>query len=700
MRSFKKKTIALVLASVVTVVGSFAGENYKNSLMGLNFKNLKNGNIHMSVETKTPYNGNVKPVKKDANTYVLMLPETNSLASTPNLESVGGYIESVNIRTMPYSNNTSGYTRVTIKVAKYFPDIEAENTLYISSGDKNQALTDDVNKRNSMNYSQISNEVENDSSESNSVKKMSESISPREEDVSDNTVEQVDEENVTTAETTIDTSVDAVTEPNDDYNAYLLLLAVLVVLSSIYLYLRAKEKMKDLAGSGYNFEYDDNQETIKEKTVKKIKKIKNTIKTLDNTYKASAKIENKKPQRTNGVVIKTSKPNINNNDKIIDIDDLFNKQQVGYSEEENEALERFLSGFSFDESIYNDNLSEYKEASVDYTLFDEIISNGALSFTDSDLEQISKLLSVELNEDALNYAVSKKVSKPIQNKNKVLEDLLLSYSIKQDISFSSDDVEIIKKIMNVELEEDFVTNLKINKARNKELEEEILKTFKENKKPSEVVTLHVKDMLPNLSEALKKNAGKTIRSNYKSKIVYYGEECEVSVLPVKDLLPDLSMELIQKTINTQKKEITKKTKEKRKTETHNKIEIPVLKNNVNEVQPKKEVVMEEPQAHKKEEMIKDCVFGEEMYSVISVTKFTDNTGCYLAKNEKGYVVLAFVGEKLSRIKYYEKLNSERIQSRKSEALDDINSRYIVRIGTNKFLVNANAEKIEYVMDLC
>ena len=37
MKHFKKRTIALVLASVVTVVGAFGAENYKNSLMSLKF---------------------------------------------------------------------------------------------------------------------------------------------------------------------------------------------------------------------------------------------------------------------------------------------------------------------------------------------------------------------------------------------------------------------------------------------------------------------------------------------------------------------------------------------------------------------------------------------------------------------------------------------------------------------------------------
>ena len=45
MRNFKKRTIALVLASVVTVAGSFASERFKNSLMSINFETAENGAV-------------------------------------------------------------------------------------------------------------------------------------------------------------------------------------------------------------------------------------------------------------------------------------------------------------------------------------------------------------------------------------------------------------------------------------------------------------------------------------------------------------------------------------------------------------------------------------------------------------------------------------------------------------------------------
>ena len=133
MRQFKKRTIALVLASVVTVVGSFATENFKNSLTGLTFETMSSGVVNMVVQTKRAYEGNVTPIRKDANTFILMLPEMNSLAATPDLGKTSGNIVSVNIRTMPYSNSAKGYTRVTIKTATPQMRISATNQVMLPS---------------------------------------------------------------------------------------------------------------------------------------------------------------------------------------------------------------------------------------------------------------------------------------------------------------------------------------------------------------------------------------------------------------------------------------------------------------------------------------------------------------------------------------------------------------------------------------
>ena len=75
-------------------------------------------------------------------------------------------------------------------------------------------------------------------------------------------------------------------------------------------------------------------------------------------------------------------------------------------------------------------------------------------------------------------------------------------------------------------------------------------------------------------------------------------------------------------------------------------------------------------------------------------------GCYLAKNDNGYCVIGYIGDKVYKIKTYEILNNENMQSRMSKKLENGTSRYIVRIGIHKFILNVDKDNMEFVMDLC
>ena len=79
MKRFTKRTIALVMASVVTVVGAFGANNYKNCLMGLKFDNTPNGEVNMVLQTKSLYKNDMILRKKDLNTYILTLPDPVTL---------------------------------------------------------------------------------------------------------------------------------------------------------------------------------------------------------------------------------------------------------------------------------------------------------------------------------------------------------------------------------------------------------------------------------------------------------------------------------------------------------------------------------------------------------------------------------------------------------------------------------------------
>ena len=129
MRNFKKRTIALILASAVTVAGSFAANRYKNTLMGIGFGVSNNGAMEVVVQTKTQHSEIIKPIKKDENTYILMLPEMDSSAPTPDLSSISN-IQSINISTMPYTNEKVGYTKITIKTNNV-PALAVVNQIFI-----------------------------------------------------------------------------------------------------------------------------------------------------------------------------------------------------------------------------------------------------------------------------------------------------------------------------------------------------------------------------------------------------------------------------------------------------------------------------------------------------------------------------------------------------------------------------------------
>ena len=97
--------------------------------------------------------------------------------------------------------------------------------------------------------------------------------------------------------------------------------------------------------------------------------------------------------------------------------------------------------------------------------------------------------------------------------------------------------------MSVELDNDFITDLRTNPNRINEMRQEIEKQSSKPHKSSELLTLNVKDMLPDLSEALKQQGGRKIESNAQPQVVYYSEGYDVSTLSLKDKLPDLSVEI-------------------------------------------------------------------------------------------------------------------------------------------------------------
>lgn len=872
MNRFKKRTLALVLASVVTVVGSFAADNYKNSLMGLNF--AASGNtVNMTVQTKSSYEGNVTPIRKNENTYTLILPEMNSQASTPSLEQISG-IESVNIRTMPYSNTAKGYTVVTIKTKTPSTVIAASSQVFIPSKHV-EYISTNINQNINQ---QINHEVlEKENSEQKSAKKK---IGKIEADTVEETQPEPEtqppvKEEVEKTSGLIETpyqapTVTTTTGTSHDH-ALLWLWAVLIALVTIFIFVKARTKMQEIVGE--NFDINVNDDTVDNKKTKKINKIKTAINTLDSTYSKESKI----PLRTEYSVPVTQEKNVKQTEElnVVDLDELFQEHKskntpIESDEDENAALEDFLSGFSFEDDIIEEQAEIENNSGYDEEYYNKLVNNVDLKFTKEESECITQLLNTEINDETFRNIDNYLVSAPISNapsKEKIMEDLITSYTIKQNVSFDSDDVNTLYKLINIELDGDFITDLRTNPQKTIEMEKDILAYGDKPKKASEIITLSVKDVLPDLSEALKKQGNKKIESNHKAETVYFSEGYEVSTLKLNESLPDLSVEinkeesylskpsaefevvdtnytvgsnvlrinselpdledvmahpekyeqpknervevdeeaLLNNISNVQfkpfydgtnefevlndisnvpsmseiqqefsqfegfeiaqeesfekssisdeyddfeslysneyldlDKENSKDLSVEQESPTQNepvaKKELPKINNSTKEIPVKtankkndtlsaedlikkieatkiereirkarlmrKETVkkFENPEKPIISETIR-CILNGQTYTVISSASINEKMGCHLAKNEKGYAILGYIGDRLINIKQYDVLKSEKIHVRMSEKITDEISRYIVRIGIQKFIINVAEDNIVFVMDL-
>ncbi len=896
MKQFKKRTIALVLASVITVAGSFAAENYKNSLMGLSFKHNEDGSVNMTLQTKANYSGNVSLVKKDRTTYVIMLPEFNSEAPTPDLKDVSSNIESVSVRTMPYTNSGNGYTRITVKAYENTV-LTADKALYVASAQQ-QALpapqtvkeeepspSETVVEPEPQNIEEENSEQESQAEERENSGEHYRPEKPVRVPQRTGVESSPSPDNTPQAGSVPDFSSEMDSqppEPKDSTEAFLLVLGIFFVLTaSIYFFVRAKNKLAEIAGEQIVIEVDEPKADKKNKPeAQKTKKIKSAIKNLDTKYKNPVSMP-KNSEYTSSAPISPAdeeKEEIN----VVDLDELYQgktasqaapEQETTAEDDENQALEDFLSGFSFDEDAFEDENTEEETPGYDEEYYEKTIHNDELTFTEDDTDRVNQLLSTEISDSTLRnieeYAVSDPIKK-IPTKQEILEDLVTTYAVSQNIIFTKEDIEALNKLINVEIDPDFLTDLRTNPERAKAMQAEIERQKDKPHKTSEILTLNVKDMLPDLSEALRKQGGRRIESEVKPVTVYYSEGYEYTKLSLDDALPDLSKE-----INNADAYVSKPSAEIQLVDTSYQVDqlkisnqLPdladVLKNpdkyedpepepvvvdeeallkNISNVQFKpfydgsesfeiindfddsnapsvsdiqkefsqfgnfeisdqeedvapevqsdyddfeslysndfvdldrqfakeksdekisdaednsdkllEEIAIDEPDSPKplqpktsaskevkkqnlsgelvkklekdKEErlarrariMLKkqeqknadertksdkqiQCVLDDQVYTVISSVDLVGNIGCHLAKNENGYTILGFIGNKLLKIKQYPVLKSEKIQARLSENLPDGGLRYIVRIGIHKFIVNVHKDNLEYVMDL-
>mgnify|MGYP001030465708 CR=1 FL=1 len=822
MKQFKKRTLALVLASTITVVGAFGAENFKNSLMSLRFEANQGNAVKLTMLTKRQYKSGVNVTRKDANTYVIMLPETN--CEIADGYEFGDNVESVDVSTMPYTKSRIGYTKITVKTVNNTP-LYAKTALFLT--DSGEPLEPEVKEEEKKVYmpedkpepvKQPVSEQRSSSIRSGSGVDQTAPVDIK-QSVKQFQTSEPKKETAVKANAKSLAELEKETELTPAKEKWYVVLGIAFALFIMaFFWFKAKDQMEGLVGED---KYDISDEPKKPKKQENKAAINTAIKNLDKKYSKPVTMPVSAPIANEEEVVT---PEVEN---VVDLDELLQQQgQSEESDEENSALEDFLSSFSFEDE------DEQREKA-----YEECINNDDVKFTGDDVEKISTLMDSEISDDVKKHASEFMDSSELNKKPsplEILEKLVMTYVTEQNVTFTNEDVDALYKLINVEIDNDFLTDLRTNPELAKEMQEEIEKQKSKPHKTSELLTLNVKDILPDLSEALKKQGGRRIESEAKPQVVYYSEGYEVSTLKLNSALPDLTKEINNKDAykvrpsdefqivdnsyevqtmsisglpdlkdvmaNPEKYETPEAEPEKVDEEALlNNImnvsfkpfddgtrEFEVLNDFEDENTPTRsdmqeefnqfdggfEIVEEEelPEAEESEhddfvslydnnyvdldseahldepsqvepldestqgdsdkllQMIKDienrrktknvnlsvkenvekkekplpefCDLDGEKYSVVSGSYFTDDMGCYLAKNENGYTIIGFTGEKTFRIKHYEKLNVERMQSRMSEKLEDGTQRYIIRIGIHKFILNVKPDDMEFVMDLC
>ncbi len=572
MRHFKKKTIVLCLASMLAVMGSCNAETYKNSLMSIKINSGSGGAVSLTAFTSKNYTQMIKTEPLENGAFSIILPETYSqMTQMPDLT---GYqnIESMQVSTYPYTVENKGYTKIYIKT-KGNPTISTNTSLYIpdnqmtdipnniSSSISSSSSSDNVPPKNIKRVEPVSywdmhksnkpqdnqeTKLENNNSRNNSVSKN----------------KQISKKNVQTETEPVNYNNTNELSDNSSWERISIVLGILFITFLLFfVYFVSKEKMASLVGESSDFV--DDEEDKKKKTKKSIK---STIKALDKTYtnktfsKPAETIEKPFGDKED---INKNNDDVNESANIVDLDSLFNEAknvqnqnseeiENTVDQEENDDLADFLNEFSFEDNENPEQKTELKEditPSFNEELYNQIISSD-FSFDKSDISKIEQLMQNELKDEIIENP-ELFISNPITTtKNEIFENIIAEYTIKQDISFSKDDVDALKKIMNVELDPDFITDLRTKPQRTQQMLKEISQQKDIRKalqqKTSEAKILNVKEFLPDLSEELKKQNNKNFESNAKSQVVYYSEGYEVSKLSVDSELSDISAALQRK----------------------------------------------------------------------------------------------------------------------------------------------------------
>ena len=531
MKYRNKHTIVLCLASLVTVLGAFSSDLYNNHLVMLKIEKSLNSSINVTAYTEKLTETKLQKFQIDANTHVIILPETDSskdimpeIADCPN-------VTSVDIKTFPYTKEQAGYTKVTIKT-NTASQIEAQTMLYLT--DIKSPPKQLESQKSYWDFQNTSPTVENEPAK---TQQKSENI------VHEKAVQSINNEQILPAEERVKPNKIPDTSSNNEPLAMILCGSILLMIIGFIL-LIGKDKMASIVGDQNKIDLssDDDEKNKKQKNLKNIKR---TINSLDKRY------SNSQLKKAKDLVTESKDEQSKQEEEpieVINLDEIYNSTQNSATVhndnvEETDDLADFLNEFNFTEEEPED-----KEEAFDEEFYQNVINQKNLTFTREDVDKLDNLLRLEISgdmqSDLSEYLQKKKSAPKPLTKKQMLEDFVLSYSINQNITFSQNDINILKDLMSVELDKDFVTNLRTNPERLKEMNKELASKRMSKPKSMEVLTLNVKDLLPDLSKELKKQGNKGFSEpEARRDVVYYTEGYEYTKLSVSDDLSDIKSAL-------------------------------------------------------------------------------------------------------------------------------------------------------------
>ena len=391
MKRFKKKTIALVFASVIAMTSAFGAEGYKNTLKALSFTG-KGSSSSVKIYTQENFDGDISINKKVSGEYELILPDTESgLVRTPTYSDD---ILSVDIATIPYSEKENGYTKITIKTRPHIY-LSASTSLYKEESPLGFRLIQNEPEENPQDFFEEEEYYEEDS-----------------ENYSEEFVETSNNiSNSTTATAQLEPNkiyMDEEIPPQEEspFNKVAAIFGIIVVISIvIFLFMRAKAQMQELVGEQQDFDLTE------EEPKTNAKKINKTVKKLNRTYTKNTSMPIYQERSSQPVTPVSADSNSNLN--IEDLDVLFNEARqiqdanfIKEESEENAALEEFLSAYSFEEEEFaqaNENyvnvtpadekvvIEDLEEALFDEELFEKCINCANMKFSQNDIDKINKL---------------------------------------------------------------------------------------------------------------------------------------------------------------------------------------------------------------------------------------------------------------------------------------------------------------------